>query len=116
VLVKTRTDELPDGLAEWIETRMAAALTYSTATEDASEGEPVDLNAISFEGKTWRLFLLLSDELDREMVVGAIALSNPLTPVPLDLLRVLAKHLRNAREGTTTSEVSLDALPRREPL
>jgi hypothetical protein len=93
-LVKTRSGELPDGLVEWIETRMTTAFTYSTDTEDAGDGEAVDLNVISFEGKTWRLFLLVSDQMEREQAMGAIALCNPLTQIPLDLLRVLATHLR----------------------
>jgi tetratricopeptide (TPR) repeat protein len=91
--IKSRKHALPEGLAGWMEERMSAAFTCATETED-SDGEPVDLNVISFEEKTWRLFMLVSEESGEEAVVGAIALCNPVTQIPLDLLRVLATYLR----------------------
>ena len=92
-VVKSRAEALPDGLGAWVEARMAAALNFSTATEDSDADEPVDPNVISFEDKTWRLFLLVSDQGAVDTVVGAVALCNPATHVPLDVLRALAQHL-----------------------
>jgi tetratricopeptide (TPR) repeat protein len=104
--IKSRAHELPAGLAAWMEARMSAAFTYATETED-SDGEPVDLNVISFEEKTWRLSMLVSDESGEEAAVGAIALCNPLTPIPLDLLRVLATHLRGGSRQLSTQRGSM---------
>jgi tetratricopeptide (TPR) repeat protein len=100
--VKSRAGELPEGLLAWMEARMSEAFAYSTETEDSDEDEPVDLNVISFEEKTWRVFLLVSDEGDSDQVVGAIALCNPLTQIPLDLLRVLAIHLKGGLRPLST--------------
>jgi tetratricopeptide (TPR) repeat protein len=104
-LIKTRPTELPEGLASWIETRTSQAFLYSTATEDSVDDEPVDVNVISFEQKTWRLSLLVSDDGDAQTVVGAIALCNPLTQIPLDLLRVLAAHLKGDALRTLSSRL-----------
>jgi tRNA A-37 threonylcarbamoyl transferase component Bud32 len=92
--LQSRHGALPEGLQAWMESRMSEAFGYSTETEDTDDAEPVDLNLITFEQKSWRLFLLVADEEGAETVVGAIALCNPLTQIPLDLLRVLADHLR----------------------
>jgi hypothetical protein len=103
-LLKSRAGELPEGLIPWIEGRMSAAFAYSTETEDADQDEPADLNAISFEEKTWRVFLLVSDESGAEAVAGAIALCTPLTSIPLDLLRVLAVHLKGSPRTLTSQQ------------
>jgi hypothetical protein len=110
-LTKSRSAALPEGLVLWMEARMSAAFTYSTDTEDSDESEPVDLNVISFEEKTWRLFMLVSDEGAEEAVVGAIALCNPLTAIPLDLLRVMAGHLKGS--SRTLSTQYTQSLPNR---
>jgi hypothetical protein len=102
ILLKSRAGELPEGLSTWIEGRMSSAFTYSTETEDSDEGEPADLNLITFEEKSWRLFMLVSGDSGAEAVVGAIALCNPLTPVPLNLLRALAAHLKGSPRTITS--------------
>jgi hypothetical protein len=110
-LIKSRAGQLPEGLLAWVEGRIGAAFTYSTETEDSDDGEAVDLNVISFEEKTWRLFMLVSDEGASESVIGAIALCNPLTQIPLDLLRVLASHLKGNTRALSTQRG--DSLPER---
>lgn len=41
--------------------------------------------------------------MQRENAMGAIALCNPLTHIPLDLLRMLATHLRNSTAGISAA-------------
>jgi hypothetical protein len=105
--LKSRKGELPEGLISWVEARMSEALVYSTETEASDADELVDLNVISFEDKSWRLFMLVADEEGREAVVGAVALCNALTPIPLDLLRALAGHLRGGQRPRSSLRGSL---------
>ncbi len=105
-MIKTRDSELPAGLLTWMEARIRAAFAPSTETQDGDQ----DANVISFEDKTWRLFMLVAGEGSAEVVVGAIALASPLTPIPLELLRVLAGHLMG--DPKALSSVA-DALPER---
>jgi hypothetical protein len=103
---KTRAEALPEGLEAWIAGRMSSALNYTTQTED-EEDELANPNLISFEDKTWRLFLLVSDRGACDTVVGAIALCNPVTEVPLDILRSLAEHLQGEHPRSPSSQWSV---------
>jgi hypothetical protein len=106
--VKTRAEGLPEGLCSWVDERMSSALNYSTQTEDAEAGEIVDPNVISLEDKSWRVFLLVSDQGTSDTVIGAIALCNPVTQVPLDVLRALALYLQGELKSVHASQWSLN--------
>jgi hypothetical protein len=105
---KTRAGALPEGLCPWVEQRMSSALVYTTETEDSGTPELNDPNLIQFEEKSWRLFLLVADQGSSDRVVGAIALCNPVTQVPLDVLRALARHLQGDPQRGLTSQWSQD--------
>jgi tetratricopeptide (TPR) repeat protein/tRNA A-37 threonylcarbamoyl transferase component Bud32 len=108
ILAKSRSATLPDGLQAWAEQRMREALAYATQTEDSEGAEITDANVITLEGKTWRLFTLVSDDEQAERVVGAIALCTPLSEIPLDVLNVIARSIRDGREGALERTVELN--------
>jgi hypothetical protein len=101
--VNTRAEALPEGLCSWIEGRMHSGLNYTTQTEDAEASELADPNVISFEDKSWRLFLLVSDQGASDTISGALVLCEPVTQVPLDVLRALAQHLQGDLKQVHTS-------------
>lgn len=86
---------------------MGQALAYSTQTEDFDGVELTDPNVISLEDKTWRLFLLITDEEGTDTVVGAIALCNPLAEIPLDVLSVIARSFRSGRSSLPERRITL---------
>jgi tetratricopeptide (TPR) repeat protein len=107
ILAKSRSSALPHGLVEWTCQRMTQALSYATQTEDSDGAELTDPNVITLEDKTWRLFLLISDEEHTDTVAGAIALCNPLAEIPLDVLNSLARSFRHGRSNDSEQSVEL---------
>lgn len=84
---------------------MAEALSFATQTEDSDGADLTDPNLTSFDDKTWRLSLLISDESGTDAVVGAIALCNPMAEVPLDVLNALARSFRAERNDSSQHSV-----------
>jgi tetratricopeptide (TPR) repeat protein len=103
-VVQSRDEELPKGLGAWLEQRVNAALSYATESDEAAGNQPVDPNVISLEGQTWRLFLLVSEHGTENPVLGAVALCNPASEVPLDVLRAVAQRLQADSKPVTTRD------------
>jgi tetratricopeptide (TPR) repeat protein len=93
-LAKSRADALPQPLVDWIDERMRSEITLRTETEEAEQLAAESPNVLRLEDESWQLFLLVSETGSHSTVVGAITLCNPMSQVPLEVLRTLARHLQ----------------------